>query len=65
MHTVSLHPVAFAAWLVLFFTFLNLFPFGQLDGGHILHARSGTLQRRAAQVLWVVLIPLGALWWGW
>ena len=65
MHTVLLHPVAFAAWLGLFLTFLNLLPFGQLDGGHILHALSSSVQRRAAQALWLVLIPLGALWWGW
>ena len=65
MNAILLHPVAFAAWLGLFLTFLNLLPFGQLDGGHILYALSQPLQRRAALVLLVALVPLGALWWGW
>jgi membrane-associated protease RseP (regulator of RpoE activity) len=60
-----LHPVAFAAWIGLFVTFLNLLPFGQLDGGHILYAVSSTVQRWAAAAFLLALLPLGRLWWGW
>jgi len=62
---IVLHPLAFAGWLGIFVTALNLIPLGQLDGGHILYAIAGTLQRRLGKAFVLVLLLLGLVWWGW
>lgn len=52
-HQLSLHPLAFAGWLGLLVTALNLLPIGQLDGGHIAHALFG---RRNAHTIGMVAL---------
>lgn len=64
-YAVLLHPLAFAGWLGIFVTALNLLPLGQLDGGHILYALAGPRQRAAAQAFLLLMVPLGFIWWGW
>jgi membrane-associated protease RseP (regulator of RpoE activity) len=39
--SLNLHPIGLAAWFGLLATALNLFPIGQLDGGHISYAALG------------------------
>jgi membrane-associated protease RseP (regulator of RpoE activity) len=53
--TLQLHATAFAGWVGMFITALNLVPIGQLDGGHVLYA----LLRRRAHVV-ANLLLLGA-----
>jgi membrane-associated protease RseP (regulator of RpoE activity) len=38
---VELHPMAFAGWVGLLITMINLMPIGQLDGGHVARAALG------------------------
>jgi membrane-associated protease RseP (regulator of RpoE activity) len=40
-YSLNLHPMAFAAWFGMLATALNLFPIGQLDGGHISYSVLG------------------------
>jgi len=54
-YSVNLHPTAFAGWFGLLATALNLFPLGQLDGGHISYA---VLGRRSTQVTYATLVCL-------
>jgi len=56
-YSINMHPMAFAAWFGLLATALNLFPIGQLDGGHVAYA---VLGRRATFVtLTMVCVAIG------
>ncbi len=62
---VMLHPVAFAAWLGLLVTTLNLVPLGQLDGGHVLYALLGRRRARAASRVVSAGLLLAGLFLSW
>lgn len=66
-HDVFLHPVAFAGWLGLLVTTLNLLPIGQLDGGHVLYAWLGRegARRASGLVSWALLLCGLFLSWTW
>ncbi len=61
-----LHPVAFAGWIGLLVTSLNLLPVGQLDGGHVIYAVFGRRQQIVAKGVLILLFFLGIFaWTGW
>jgi membrane-associated protease RseP (regulator of RpoE activity) len=63
---VILHPVAFAGWIGLLVTALNLMPVGQLDGGHVAYALFPEYHRYISIVVLGLLVVSGLLFWkGW
>jgi len=65
-YDVVVHPVAFAGWVGLLVTALNLFPIGQLDGGHVFYSLIGPKVRKYAKFILVSFIIMGILFWiGW
>ncbi len=71
--SVNLHAMAFAGWIGLFVTTLNLLPASQLDGGHVIYALFGRRHRIISRLVvlgcvLMVVIPyfLGMrFWYGW
>jgi len=63
---ILLHPVAFAGWVGLLVTSLNLLPLGQLDGGHVAYALFGGKKRFLSSIVLGALILLGVFFFaGW
>lgn len=61
-----LHPLAVAGWVGLLVTSFNLFPVGQLDGGHILYAVFEKKSEKISLVVLLIMIGLGIFFWaGW
>lgn len=67
-YSINMHPMGFAAWFGLLATALNLFPIGQLDGGHISYAvlgRKSTIVTLATVACLVGLSFISASWIVW
>lgn len=54
-----IHPIAFAGWVGMLLTAINLMPVGQLDGGHVLRAMMGEKAYRVSEVMPAVLFSIG------
>ena len=65
-YDLSLHPVAFAGWVGMFVTAINLLPVGQLDGGHISYALLGNNFKFITFPIIGIMILCGLFFWpGW
>jgi membrane-associated protease RseP (regulator of RpoE activity) len=63
---VILHPVAFAGWIGMLVTALNLIPYGQLDGGHVAYALFPLFHRYISWTCLGLLLFCGFFfWYGW
>jgi membrane-associated protease RseP (regulator of RpoE activity) len=56
--TINLNAIAFAGWIGLLITSINLLPAGQLDGGHIFRAVLGEKQKYAGWIAVFIMIFL-------
>ena len=68
---INLKAIAFAGWIGLLVTTLNLLPVGQLDGGRVIYALFGRWHRTISRLFIVacvlmVVVPLvlGSTYWG-
>ncbi len=65
-YDIVLHPVAFAGWVGVLITALNLFPAGQLDGGHVSYAVFGRRARTVSRAVVALFFAAGIFFWlGW
>lgn len=58
---VMLHPIAFAGWVGLLVTALNLLPVSQLDGGHVLYGLLGRRSRSVALAVYAAFLALAVI----
>src|SRR6266508_4514300 len=60
-----MHPLAFAGWVGLFVTAINLLPAGQLDGGHVARALFGRNQFYLSWAAILLLFAMSYFYIGW
>ncbi len=62
---VALNPIAWAGWVGLLVTSLNMIPAGQLDGGHIMYVLLGKRTSRLLPFILISLVLLSIFYQGW
>jgi membrane-associated protease RseP (regulator of RpoE activity) len=55
----SINPIAFAGWVGMLVTVLNMIPVGQLDGGHVARAMLGRRADNLSRALPAVIMAFG------
>ncbi|MDD5503595.1 MAG: site-2 protease family protein [Candidatus Thermoplasmatota archaeon] len=60
-----MHPTAFAGWVGMLVTAMNLLPAGQLDGGHVMRALLGSKQKIVSFAVLVGMAIAGFFFSGW
>jgi membrane-associated protease RseP (regulator of RpoE activity) len=65
VQNIVVHPLAQAGWVGFFITAINLFPFGQLDGGHVIYSIFGEKYRKWIYHLFLVFLFLGLINFNW
>ncbi len=55
----TVNPIAFAGWVGMLVTVLNLIPVGQLDGGHVARAVLGPIADRISRLMPIGIMSLG------
>jgi membrane-associated protease RseP (regulator of RpoE activity) len=59
---IQLHPVAFAGWVGMLVTMLNLVPSGMFDGGHVARSALGSKAHKIISYLGIALLALLGWW---
>ncbi len=59
---MQLHPVAFAGWIGMIVTMLNLVPSGMFDGGHVARSVLGSKAHKIISYLGIALLALLGWW---
>ena len=58
---LMIHPLAKAGWVGLLITSINLLPFGQLDGGHVIYAMFGENYRKWIYYYFILFLMAGLI----
>jgi membrane-associated protease RseP (regulator of RpoE activity) len=59
---IAIHPIAFAGWVGMIVTMLNLVPSGMFDGGHVARSVLGEKSHQIVSYIGIMLLALIGWW---